>query len=76
MPAKGIVYGGWEKDTIAGHSLGHYLSALALLHAQTGDEESCRRAAYIVEQLALAQGRHGDGYVGGFTRKRKDTLSV
>jgi uncharacterized protein len=32
LPPKGEVYGGWEKDTIAGHTLGHYLSALALTH--------------------------------------------
>ena len=72
MPPKGEVYGGWEMDTIAGHTLGHYLSALSLLHAQTGDPEACRRVAYIVAELATAQQAHGDGYVGGFTRKRKD----
>jgi len=72
LPAKGEVYGGWEKDTIAGHTLGHYLTALSLLHAQTGDEEACRRAHYIVGELGRAQRAHGDGYLGGFTRKRKD----
>ncbi|MBI3716149.1 MAG: glycoside hydrolase family 127 protein, partial [Betaproteobacteria bacterium] len=72
LPPKGEVYGGWEKDTIAGHTLGHYLTALSLLHAQTGDEEACRRANYIVGELGRAQRAHGDGYVGGFTRKRKD----
>jgi hypothetical protein len=76
LPAKGDVYGGWESDTIAGHTLGHYLSALALVHAQTGDEEACRRAAYIVDELALCQAKQGDGYVAGFTRKRKDGTIV
>lgn len=72
LAPKGDVYGGWESDTIAGHTLGHYLSALALTHAQTGDEESCRRANYIVSELATVQAAHGDGYVAGFTRKRPD----
>src|SRR5262245_48908429 len=27
LQPKGAVYGGWESDTIAGHTLGHYLSA-------------------------------------------------
>src|SRR5438105_3975868 len=27
-------YGGWEAQSIAGHTLGHYLSALSLMHAQ------------------------------------------
>ena len=76
MAAKGAVYGGWEGDTIAGHTLGHYLSALALTHAQTGDAEACRRAAYIVDELAAVQAKQGDGYVAGFTRKRKDGTIV
>ncbi|HWA92241.1 MAG TPA: glycoside hydrolase family 127 protein [Rhizomicrobium sp.] len=74
LTPKGEVYGGWESDTIAGHTLGHYLSACALMHAQTGDEECRRRVDYIVDELALCQAAHGDGYVAGFTRKRGDTI--
>ncbi|MGE3251964.1 MAG: beta-L-arabinofuranosidase domain-containing protein [Hyphomonadaceae bacterium] len=62
------IYGGWESDTIAGHTLGHYLSACALMHAQTGDDECARRARYIVSELAACQAAGGDGYVAGFTR--------
>ncbi|MEQ1518608.1 MAG: beta-L-arabinofuranosidase domain-containing protein, partial [Usitatibacteraceae bacterium] len=76
LPPKGERYGGWEKDTIAGHTLGHYLSALSLLHAQTGEREACTRVEYIVAQLAVTQKAHGDGYVGGFKRKRKDGTIV
>ncbi|MBW4331643.1 glycoside hydrolase family 127 protein [Stakelama sp. CBK3Z-3] len=72
LEPKGEIYGGWESDTIAGHTLGHYLSALALTHAQTGDEEACERANYIVDELALAQEKRGTGYVGALQRKRKD----
>lgn len=72
LTPRGARYGGWEADTIAGHSLGHYLTALALMHAQTGDAECRRRAGYIVGELAVCQAAHGDGYVGGFTRKRGD----
>ncbi len=70
------VYAGWESDTIAGHTLGHYLSALALIHAQTGEEEPKRRTAYIVDELARAQAKRGDGYVGALQRKRKDKTVV
>lgn len=76
LTPKGEPYGGWEADTIAGHSLGHYLSALALIHAQTGDSEAKRRAEYIVAELAEVQAKQGDGYVAGFTRKRKDGTIV
>lgn len=67
---KGERYGGWENDTIAGHSLGHYLTAIALMHAATGDAECRRRATYIVDELAACQAASGDGYVAGFTRKK------
>ncbi|ADU14229.1 glycoside hydrolase family 127 protein [Asticcacaulis excentricus] len=72
LTPKAELYGGWERDTIAGHSLGHYLSAISLMHAQTGNAALKLRAAYIIDELALVQGAHGDGYVAGFTRKRKD----
>jgi DUF1680 family protein len=70
LEAKGAVYGGWEDDTIAGHTLGHYLSALSLMHAQTGDGECARRVGYIVGELALCQAQAPDGFVAGFTRRR------
>ena len=76
LPAKAPVYGGWEGDTIAGHTLGHYLSALVLMYQQTGDAECRRRADYVVDQLALAQAKRGTGYVGALQRKRKDGTVV
>ncbi|WP_126945619.1 glycoside hydrolase family 127 protein [Xanthomonas sp. BRIP62418] len=69
LDPKAKAYGGWEADTIAGHTLGHYLSALALMHAQTGDAQCRARAAYLVGELARCQAHAGDGYVAGFTRK-------
>ncbi|UAL09917.1 glycoside hydrolase family 127 protein [Caulobacter segnis] len=72
LPAKGELYGGWEGDTIAGHTLGHYLSALVVMYEQTGDAECRRRADYIVAELARAQAKRGTGYVGALQRKRKD----
>ncbi|MBA14880.1 MAG: hypothetical protein CMN73_00785 [Sphingomonas sp.] len=72
LEPKGESYGGWEGDTIAGHTLGHYLSALSLTYAQTGDAACKARVAYIIQELAIIQGAEGDGYVAGFTRKRPD----
>jgi uncharacterized protein len=69
LAPKADPYGGWEGETIAGHSLGHYLSACSLMHAQTGDADCRARAAYIVSELAACQHAGGDGYVAGFTRK-------
>ncbi|EZP49912.1 glycoside hydrolase family 127 protein [Sphingomonas sp. RIT328] len=76
LPPKAAIYGGWESDTIAGHTLGHYLSALALTWQQTHDAELHRRADYIVGELALAQATRGTGYVGALGRKTKDGTIV
>jgi DUF1680 family protein len=65
------VYGGWESDTIAGNTLGHYLSALSLVHAQTGNPECKKRVDYIVAELAVCQAQSNDGYVAGFTRRNQ-----
>ncbi|ESQ91150.1 glycoside hydrolase family 127 protein [Asticcacaulis benevestitus] len=76
LKPKGESYGGWEKDTIAGHSLGHYMSAISLMYAQTGDPVLKARASYVIDELALIQGAQGDGYTAGFQRRRKDGTVV
>lgn len=70
LPVQGECYGGWEARGIAGHSLGHAMSALALIHAQTGDPAPRERLAEIVRELARIQAAHGDGYIGGTTVER------
>jgi DUF1680 family protein len=64
------LYGGWEARGIAGHTLGHYMTALALTWAQTGDMAARERLGLIVGELARIQRAHGDGYVGGTTVER------
>lgn len=63
LPPKAPRYGGWESRDISGHSLGHYLSALAHLHAATGGEGAFAHVNHIVDELALCQRANGDGYV-------------
>lgn len=70
LPTKGETYGGWEARGIAGHTLGHYLSALSLLFAQTGDAAVRERLRGTVAEMARIQAAHGDGYVGGTTVER------
>lgn len=76
MEPKAPIYGGWESDTIAGHTLGHYLTALVLTWQQTDDAEMRRRADYIVAELAAAQAKRGTGYVGALGRKQPDGTIV
>jgi DUF1680 family protein len=72
LPATAEVYGGWESDTIAGHTLGHYLSALSLMYAGNDKADCKARADHIVSELRACQLAGSDGYVAGFTRKRAD----
>ena len=44
-------YGGWESSGLAGHTLGHYLSACSMQYASTGDTVFRNRVAYIVDEL-------------------------
>lgn len=58
-------YGGWEKMGIEGHSLGHYLSACALMYAATGDKAMLDKTKVIVDELEKCQKAHKDGFIGG-----------
>lgn len=70
LPAKGPVYGGWEAEGIAGHSLGHWLSACSLTLAHSGDTQVAVKLDHALAEMARIQTAHGDGYVGGTTVKR------
>lgn len=64
-------YHGWEDNTIAGHTLGHYLSACALMYQTTGDTEFLKRVNYMVDELAACQEADGDGYIGAFPKGKQ-----
>ncbi len=59
-------YGGWDAGgrQLTGHICGHYLSAVSLMWAATGDPRFKERADYIVNQLKEVQDKQGDGYIG------------
>jgi DUF1680 family protein len=65
LPPRQPTYGNWEETGLDGHMGGHYLSALALMWAATGDPEVKRRLDYFVAELKRAQDANGNGYVGG-----------
>jgi DUF1680 family protein len=67
LPAKAKRYGGWEAKDINGHSLGHYLSAVAWMGLRD-------RVDYIVDELAACQRAHGDGYVLPLPKRYFDDL--
>lgn len=59
LEPKAPKYGGWEAQGIAGHSLGHYLSACSLMFASTGDERFRDRVNSILDELELCQEKNG-----------------
>lgn len=69
---KAPVYGGWEsvepwvEIRCHGHTLGHYLSACALMFASTGDERFRGRCDYVVAELRECQEAGGSGLVCAF----------
>lgn len=69
LPEKGKIYPNWEG--LDGHVGGHYLSALAMNYAATGNAECKRRMEYMIAELKTCQDanakKHPDwgiGYVG------------
>ena len=71
LKPKGESYGGWEKEGIAGHTLGHYLSACSMMYASTGDKRFKDRVTYIVDELDTCQRANGNGYVAGIPNGKK-----
>lgn len=51
--------GGWEDAEIAGHTLGHYMTALSQLFAATGAKDIEERLKYLLQQLADCQAESG-----------------
>ena len=75
LEPKAAGYGGWDSGDgkqLTGHIAGHYLSAVSLMYAATGDARFKDRADYLVGELAAIQDAHGDGYIGA----QKDAKGV
>ncbi|GGA99665.1 glycoside hydrolase family 127 protein [Puia dinghuensis] len=72
LDPKAEKYGGWESSGLAGHTLGHYLSACSMQYAATGDTAFLHRVSYIVSELAVCQQARNTGYIGAIPRE--DTL--
>jgi len=63
LPAKGPLFPNWAG--LDGHIGGHYLSALAITWAATGDPAVKERLEYMLSEMKKAQVKNGNGYVGG-----------
>jgi DUF1680 family protein len=69
LTVKDSVYGGWESEGLSGHTLGHYLSAMSMMYATTGNIEFKKRTDYTVSELYRCQQARKSGYVGAIPRE-------
>jgi uncharacterized protein len=83
LPSSAKPLAGWEAPTVElrGHSVGHYLSALALMYASTGDARFKARGDLMVAELAKVQkaassrGYH-EGYLSAFPEELIDRVEA
>jgi len=76
LPKKAECFPNW--DGLDGHVGGHYLSAMAMNYAATGNKECKNRMDYMIKELkecqeanAINNSEWGVGYVGGFPNSVK-----
>ncbi|HEX7485679.1 MAG TPA: beta-L-arabinofuranosidase domain-containing protein [Vicinamibacterales bacterium] len=83
LPSTARPLGGWEAPDVElrGHTVGHYLSALASMYASTGDGRFKTRGDAIVAELAKVQqaspskGYH-EGYLSAFPEELIDRVEA
>jgi len=83
LPSQAKPYGGWEAPTgeLRGHSVGHYVSACALMYASTGDARFKERVDTMVAgfaecQAALASKATRPGYLSAFPESFLDRVEA
>jgi DUF1680 family protein len=79
LPSSAQPLGGWESPNgeLRGHSMGHYLSACALMYASTSDEQLKAKADAIVAELAKCQNALGEsGYLSAYPESFFDRVET
>ncbi len=76
LPEKAPLYSNWAG--LDGHVGGHYLTAMAMNYASTGNAECAKRMKYMVAELKACQEASGTnfpdwgvGYIGGVPNSKK-----
>jgi DUF1680 family protein len=83
LPSSAEPLGGWEAPDVElrGHTTGHYLSALALMYASTGDARFTARGDLMVGELAKVQAAmpsrgYRPGYLSAFSEELIDRVDA
>ena len=69
LPKKAEYFPNWAG--LDGHVGGHYVSALAIHYAATGNKECYDRLNYMIDELERCQIANGDGYIGGVPNSKE-----
>ena len=76
-PNHAVRYSGWERKgasnwgaskdsfTLAGHSLGHFMSAAASFYFDHHNEQVLEKLTYVIDALKTLQNETGSPYIGG-----------
>lgn len=64
-------YPNWENTGLDGHIGGHYISALSLMYASTGDPKVKQRLDYMIDELDRCQQSSVNGYLSGVPSGKK-----
>jgi DUF1680 family protein len=82
LPSSAQPLGGWEAPDVElrGHSVGHYLSAVSIMFASTGDARFKARADSLVAELAKVQAAEAKtfnpGYLSAFPEEFFDRVDA
>ena len=82
LPSTAAPLGGWEAPDVElrGHSVGHYLSAISIMYASTGDARFKARVDTLVTALAAVQAaeaaRFHPGYLSAFPEELFDRVDA
>ncbi|MDH4241427.1 MAG: glycoside hydrolase family 127 protein, partial [Phycisphaerae bacterium] len=78
LPSSAKPLGGWEepKGELRGHSVGHYMSACAMMYASTGDERLKEKGNAVVTGLAQCQAKIGSGYLSAYPEEFFDRVEA
>ena len=82
LDMKGAVrYDGWENSLIGGHTMGHYLTAMAQAVAEIPDSDARKaqveeKLNYIIDELAKCQEAVGTGFIFGSTLADRNNIEA
>ncbi|AZA85995.1 glycosyl hydrolase [Chryseobacterium shandongense] len=71
LSTKAENYPNWENTGLDGHIGGHYISALSLMYASTGDAKIKQRLDYMIDELDRCQNTSSNGYLSGVPSGKK-----